>query len=149
MTALPNSVFKFDCWLWLLLLSGKLLRAYLWWCFICSRWHMDVCNFLLEITTRPLNDRTLLERANFHPSFQKPGIDSVCKWANFSAHHAKLCSGSIRIQIAHFLKSGIVTNLVSVVLGSLILYEMEIVVLFQSMRALIPARCRTLLGNQR
>ena len=97
MTALPNSVFKFDCWFFScgycseeITFNGKLLRAYLWWCFICSRWHMDVCDFLLEMTHRPLKFRTLVERAKLHPSFQKPGIDSVHEWANLSAHHAKL-----------------------------------------------------------
>ena len=88
MTALPNSVFKFDCWFFSyghcseeITFNGKLLRAYLWWCFICSRWHVDVCDFLLEMTHRPLKDGTLVERAELHPSFQKPGIDSVFEWA--------------------------------------------------------------------
>ena len=36
--------------------------------------NMDVCNFLLEMTPRPLDDRILVERAKLHLSFQKLGI---------------------------------------------------------------------------
>ena len=97
-TALPNSVFMLHCWSfspWLLHQRDHLQRQasscfFLWWCFICWRWHVDVCKFFLEMTPPPLNDRTHVERAKLHPSFQKLGIDSVYKWANRSAYHAKL-----------------------------------------------------------
>ena len=72
-------------------------------------WHMDVGNFLLEMTPRPLNDHTLVEHATLHPSFQKPGIDSVYKWANRSAYHAKLLQpvGSADLLPQAFLKGAL------------------------------------------